>query len=505
MVIKMGNYTSMRELIDEICHIYKQRVAFEELSSSGLMKTYDELLEDVINLANIFAYLPFKRIGVVANNSYFWVVTYLGVLYNGGIAIIIDRNQEKNAKIRQIVHSDTELLITDDLILLDEIRKSKIVKEYIYIENDRKYLYTQIHRLINKYGKQYRGLMDINEHDICTLMYTSGTTSNPRGVMLTHKNIILDILSQCKAVKRGKRYLAVLPMSHCYQCFTGILGPLYDGALIGISMDRGAVFNDIQKFSPDTLMLVPFLLDKIYKEIQYQFEKDKRKSNKIDIIRAVLGTKIKYIISGGSHLDDRYCEFFKEYGISLFNGYGMTECSCLISVNNETNNRINSVGKIINSCIVKIDPLTKEILVNGDIIMAGYYKDEKATSEVLTNGWLHTGDIGELDDENFLYIQGRIKNIIVLSNGYKVNPEEMETDLKRITGIEDLLISASKQNPCQLAVEVYLEKEEDNNKKVIEEQILLYNRELPFYKKISDIIYRQKPFRRTNTKKIIRE
>ncbi|MBQ7222457.1 MAG: AMP-binding protein, partial [Bacteroidales bacterium] len=212
-------------------------------------------------------------------------------------------------------------------------------------------------------------------------------------------------------------------------------------------------------------------------------------------ILSQFGGKLKNILCGGADLDRKYVEGMDDFGIQILVGYGITECAPLVTFNRPGHSRPGSVGVPLNGCEVRISD--GEILARSDSVMAGYYKDEEATAQALEGGWLHTGDLGYIDSDGYLYITGRKKNLIILSNGENVSPEELEKLVSTISGVEEVVI---REEGKAITAEIYPSEGEDG----IREAILQLNRTLPPYKRIQEVRFRNSPFERTTTRKIIR-
>ena len=280
------------------------------------------------------------------------------------------------------------------------------------------------------------------------------------------------------------------------------------------------------------LFLVPLLVETLYKNIW----KEAEESGKAEGLRAMieknraegitdplikrkmfapvleaLGGKTELVISGGAPLNPKYIEGFRDFGIELLNGYGISECSPIIAVNRDVFHKDGSIGYVVDACEVRIDQPDEhgegEICARGDIVMQGYYKREDLTNEAIVDGWFHTGDIGHLDEDNFLYITGRKKNLIILDNGENVSPEELENELQNISLIKEVIVYAEDGMICAEVFpdQDYIERYDISDpQKQIRSEVVDRNRSLPVYKQIKKVIFRDSAFDKTTTKKIIR-
>lgn len=490
-------------LVNSLGWIYNEKKAVVEYST-GKTISYAELSEAIKAFSKVLINKSAKRVALVADNSYFWILSYLSIMYSGGVAILINSQLEPVKAAEQIMFSDADTVIYS--IRCKDFKKHVAnINNYICIESGESFSDERIDDLISANCGMEEVIPQINKKEICTIMFTSGTTENPKAVMLSHNSICKVIIEQHNAVKRGNTYLSVLPMQHCYECITGILGPLYKGNTIYVC-EKVHIFPELlRKFKPDTIMLVPSLIEYLYNRILIHLQTSKiQTKDEIDKAINYLGGNLKYIISGGAELNSRYVSLFCSLGIHLFNGYGMTECSCLIAVNTAGHNRPESVGRPINCCEVLINSQNGEIMVRGETVMAGYYKNPVETKRVVQDGWLKTGDLGYLDPDGYLYITGRSKNIIVLSNGKKVSPEELENRIMKL-GLEGEVVVAKevdKKNRETLSAFIYLY--DVNKKNKIYEMIREINREIPYYMRIINIHFIGKPFPKNSLNKIMR-
>ena len=309
---------------------------------------------------------------------------------------------------------------------------------------------------------------EINPEEMRMLIFTSGTTDKSKGVMLSHKNICHDIMgvSQLLTADNRDNILSILPLHHTYECTAGFLTMVYLGVSIGFCEGLRHISKNIQEYKPSIIMSVPLILENVYNKI----EKKAKKENKYlkfrfglfiapllaklgikDIQRKLfnevhqnLGGRLRLIISGASALNPKISKAFRAMGFNLLQGYGLTECSPIVSVNRLEKYKDGSVGLPLAGVEVKIlDPgrdKIGEILVRGDNVMIGYYRNEEATREVLKDGWLHTGDYGRIDKDGFLYITGRKKNVIVTKNGKNIYPEDIELYLNQSPHILESLV-----------------------------------------------------------------
>lgn len=357
-----------------------------------------------------------------------------------------------------------------------------------------------------KHGEQSFINYEIQDDKNCCIWYTSGTTSKPKGVILSHKNLSTDAAASIKNVYFGGTSILVLPLYHTFSFTASVLCVMLSGKTVAINKDLKDLRKDIERYLPQNLILVPMIIESLYKQIWIQAKKAKKDGmlrklitisnlllkNGIDLRRVLFsrvhksfGGNLDFIISGGAHIQDNYVKKFQELGIQILNGYGITECSPVLAVNRNFYFKDHSVGQILDGIDIKI--CDNEIFVKGDVVTAGYYKDELQTSIAFQDGWFKTGDLGYIDEDGFLYITGRKKNLIILSNGKNISPEELEEHLYKLEYIKEVLVY---QRDDKIEAEVYLGTENLDLYRVQAEQDLkLINSQLPTYKNISKLIF----------------
>lgn len=386
--------------------------------------------------------------------------------------------------------------------------------------------------------------------DVCSiLLFTSGTTGTSKGVMLSHGNIIaaLNSATHTMPYDASCRFVSVLPVHHTYEMLCGQLGVVAIGGSMFINDSIKRVVKNFATYKPNTLILVPLFVETLYKRIwdkirQRGMEKKVRFGMKlaermlgvgIDIrkklfseITDAFGGELKSIVCGGAPINPKIIHDMYLFGVTIFEGYGITECSPLVAVNSDRVLRPRSVGKPVFGCEVKIDfegseapadgsPRTGEILVKGPNVMLGYYKNEEATAEVFTeDGFFRTGDIGYLDKDNYIFITGRKKNVIILSNGKNVFPEELEEYLAEIPEILESVVVGRKENGAEVAIVAIVVPNAEHPSivgktpaevyKLLHEAVMAVNKRLPTFKHITGIEVRNEEFEKNTSRKIKR-
>ena len=379
---------------------------------------------------------------------------------------------------------------------------------------------------------------DIDVDELNVIMFTSGTTGFNKGVMISQNNILTNIEVSCKSFGTYSKTVDVLPFHHIYENVCGMLSPLTLGMEVFINDSLKYLAKNLNYFKPDLEIMVPLFLETMEKSIRVElrrmkmekvFENSVKVSNfllkhGIDLRRFLFrkvhenfGGELKAIVCGGASLKPELITFFRSIGIEVNNGYGITECTPLISVNVNKKGDHFSVGKVFSSCKVKIDDKDEEgigeILVKGKNVMLGYYKDKESNDESFIDGWFRTGDFGTIDNDNNLIISGRKKNLIVLSNGKNVHPEELEGYIYNMMPYvkESLVyIDNNKKGGEVISSYVYLDKDFTMNKTpeelnvILKEDLKKVNKKLPSFKKIQHIYVKEEEFEKNSSKKIIR-
>ncbi|MDA7545972.1 long-chain fatty acid--CoA ligase [Alphaproteobacteria bacterium] len=432
------------------------------------------------------------KITLIAENSYKWCIVDLSIMSLGAITVpgYITSNEEEIFYL--LSHSDSSFVFVNSTLLpviLKILPKLKKIKYVINIDDNSKddlkqnpqlYNYNQLLEMGNKSNLHDKFLETfvnkINQDDVVSLIYTSGTSSNPKAVMLTNKSTISNLLGAYELVKdidiKEHRFLSIIPLSHAYEHTAGFLLPVYIGAEIYFNDNRDKIVNDLQSVRPTLMIAVPRLYEVLFKKINNQLLTQNKLAQKLFFKTIELGTKdfqcskltffekitnnlldliirkkikkkfggqLQAFISGGAALNNQVGLFFQSLGINILQGYGQTECSPLISCNPMNSIKIDTVGPVIKGLEVKISE-QKEILVKGNSVMKGYWKDQKSTNKVIVNGWLYTGDLGELDKDNYIKITGRINEMIVSSGGDNIAPVPIENLLLAYDEIEQVMV-----------------------------------------------------------------
>lgn len=340
------------------------------------------------------------------------------------------------------------------------------------------------------------------EDALCTIMFTSGTTGKSKGVMLTHNNLAEN--ATCLDMKIGPHtvILSVLPIHHAYCLSMDILKGISLGSVICINDSIMRMAKNIQLFTPDMILMVPLMIETFARKL----EEVRAAGLPAEPVRKkMFGERLHTICSGGAYLNPDYVDLFAEFGITILQGYGMTECSPVISTNLSWDIRKNSVGKLMPNCEAKT--VDGELFVRGTSVMQGYYKMPKETEETLSDGWLHTGDLGYVDEDGYIYLTGRRKNLIITKNGENVSPEELENALSVNHLIKEIIV---RESEGVIEAEIFPDREYAQNTGIADIRPALqalideYNVNVPAYKRIYSLKVRESEFEKTASRKIKR-
>ncbi len=550
---EVEDFYSIRELMEKSRDAAGDKLAFRYKDGGKVVDvTYKEFYERTQALGTALAKkgLISRHVACIGDNSFDWLTCYLTMLQGDGVFVPVDRELPDGDMLNVLNNSDATAILCsakyEERIRALEASLPNI--EYVITfereEDDGKYL------SFKKFIEEGRALyldadtsftsLKRNEFDLALLVYTSGTTGLAKGVMLSEHNLVCLVKYGLQVATIHTTALSVLPYHHTYEAVAGILVALHKRCTICINDNLGSVLKNMLLFKPDYIYLVPAFAEVFYKRIWENAEKNGkadslRKGIKISRILMKLGIdkrrtlfksvhdafggNLREIVCGGAPIRPEIGQFFNDIGITLLNGYGITECSPLVSVNPLMFNDPNTVGIPLKCIEVKIDEPDEEgngeIMVKGDTVMMGYYKNPEQTAEVLSDdGWFRTGDYGTLTKYGQLVITGRKKNLIVLKNGKNIYPEEIENYIAGIPYVTEVVvysITDEEGHEVALCAEAFLNKElvdamgDVDIKEKLTADIKAACATLPTYKQISKVVLRDTEFEKTTTKKIKRQ
>lgn len=551
----------MRSLVEEAAQNFPEDIAisYKEHYSDKEVKrvSFTQWRDDVRSIGTelIARGLREKTIALIGENSYGWCCSFFAIMAIGSVVVPVDKDLNIDDIKGIIDTTESEALIfgkaSEDKI--SEILSNKgfsTVSKLFSIADSSKIAdiqeVTSLNSLIVAGAKRYADgdnsyydyKTDTNK--LASIVFTSGTTGKGKGVMLSQANIGLDMTLGMYNFDITKKTLHVLPPHHTFGSTVNYVGHLSQGCEVYISSGIKHVSDEIREQQPTHLILVPAFLEVMNKKIWAAARKGGKEgllkgmmalSNflrkfGIDIRRKLFksvltpfGGKLEMIICGGAKLDEDIIRTFDSIGITVLNGYGITECSPLISANRNKYQKPGSVGTPILACRVKIDNPDEngegEICVKGPNVMLGYFNNPEATAEAFDkDGYFHTGDYGRLDEEGWIYITGRKKNLIILSNGKNIYPEELEAELQKIEGVSEVVVYAGEskvqKDKITIVAEIYPDfdllkaRGVENPQSYFDDQVKLINSKLPVYKAIKRVKLRDTEFQKNTSRKIVR-
>lgn len=550
---------NLKQLVNESCEIYADKTAYlvkrnrveeyQPIKYSQVKKDVDALGTALIELG-----LKDKRIAVIGENRYEWAISYLAVITGVGVVVPLDKQLPENELENCIKRSKVNALIYSSKV------EDTINKLFVNFDNVEKYIcfddindngkFISLSSLI-KYGQKLladgnKEFIDakIDENVMAELLFTSGTTSESKAVMLSHKNICFNIHEQCKMLKIVPEdvFLSVLPIHHTYECTCGFLTPLYRGATVAYCEGLRHIQKNMQQSKVSVFLAVPLIFETLYRKIWAGIEKQGKTDtvkkmikltnalDKIGIhvkrkifkeIHAQLGGNVKVLIAGAAAINPEVSKGFRDFGILAVQGYGLSECAPIVALNRDVDYKDDAAGLPLPNEEVKIDNPNEEgvgeIIVKGDHVMLGYYENEEENANALKDGWFYTGDLGFIDEDGFIHITGRKKNVIITKNGKNIYPEEIEALLIKNDYIKECMVyGKDSKDDMKLAAELVLDenyiadkfkeapKTDEEIKQIIWEDVKKINSGLVNYKHIKEINIRKTEFKKTTTMKIKR-
>ncbi len=550
--------TDLKDMLNKTRNLYGEKIGYKVKLNEGDYKTYTHNeIRDMINYlgtALINLGLKDKRIAVIGENRYEWELSYLSVVCGTGIVVPLDKSLPANELEELIERSEVEAIFyskqyeeTVEKIKYSEKNKlkhlismdSKNHTEGIYSQKE---LIEQGKELVEKGDRSFIDAK-INPEEMSIMLFTSGTTSKSKVVALSHKNMVSNVMDFASIldVNSDDRILSFLPLHHVFECTVGMLYSLYIGAERAFCQGIRHILENLNEYKTTFAAFVPAIYENMYKNIIKNLEKqgkleiveklmqenkNKTMQEKKEIfkeIHNIFGGNIKLFISGAAALDPEVEEAFRNWGINLCQGYGLTETAPVIGVETNENFRVGSIGKALPHVEAKIVDADEEgmgeLAVKGPNVMLGYYNDEEATKEVLNDGWFRTGDLAKIDEDGYIFICGRKKSVIVLKNGKNIFPEEMEALVNKIEGVKESFIFGKQQSEDkedikinvkiifdrEIIKEAYKVEKDEEIYDVLLDKIKDINQIMPKYKSIKGIIISEEPLLKTTTNKIKRQ
>lgn len=549
---KLNNF---KELVALYKSKYSENIAFEYKrnhdDTEHVKISYAKFAEDIENLGTALLKSNSKRICIIADNRYEWFVSYLAITTAGLCVVPLDKSLPNNEIISLIERSEADGIFYSKSYedTINSYKKSHTDFNTFGFDNGD---FDKLLASGKKLSPSNYDKVKIKDDEMYIMIFTSGTTSTSKAVMHSQYAICMDLyaLSQMIEIKESDKFLSFLPLHHTFENTTTFLFGTSCGYTVAICEGLKYIQKNLVEYKITGFVCVPLMLEIMYKKILTTVEKQ-GKTKLVNTMRKVfrhfpiwvkrlvfksiidgLGGKLKIIISGGAAMDEETLQGYNDFGFDIHQGYGLTETAPVIAGENSFEKRVGSIGFPLPTVDIKIDKPDKdgvgEIITKTPTIMLGYYKNEKATNEAIVDGWFHTGDYGYIDDDNFVFVTGRKKDMIVLKNGKKVFPEEVETLINKLPYVTESMvfgyIDNNKQSRNQDVVlyakvvydedkikEVFpFDKADKTNKldfyseKISKDIKTNINKQMPAYKYIRKIMITDVPLIKTTTQKIKR-
>jgi long-chain acyl-CoA synthetase len=554
------NIKNLKDMIEQSARIYAGKPAFlvkEKGNQDYRPVSFSKYKEDIdaFGTALISLGLKGKKIALIGENRYEWVTAYLGVCNGTGIIVPLDRELPQNEIENCLQRSHSDAVIFSASVSKNIVNILKNVDTCKYFINmdleaaaDGQLSYSELlkkgHALIKQGNREFLDAT-IDNDAMNILLFTSGTTDKSKAVMLSHRNITANLMAMCSMTYIDEKdiFLSVLPPHHTYECTCGFLCQMYRGSTIAFCEGLRHIVKNLRESKCTMMNGVPLVFESIYKQLMNQVKKKPGAAKKlkfaiklsnilstinVDIkrklfseIHEALGGHLRLFISGAAAIDPEVSKGFRDIGIKLIQGYGLTECAPIVALNRDGWFKDDAAGLPLPGLKVLIDNPNSEgigeIKVSGPSVMLGYYENQEATDKVLRDGWFYTGDMAFIDSDGFVHITGRKKNVIVTKNGKNIYPEEIETLLGRSDYIKEVMVYGKNTKDdivvCAQIVPDREKAEEDMKAGIIPVQevfdlisseVKRINKELVTYKYVKEIILRDIEFEKTTTKKIKR-
>ena len=510
----------------------KRQFVFLDKNKNECERTFNQTWSEIAALGTFFYVKGLngkKKIAIIGENCWEWMVTYYATICGCNITVPMDAKLPYADLGDQLIRCDCDALVYTAKFnkAVEEFKANPEMPDmqYFCIDDYQEFL-KEGQAALDAGNKDFINA-DVQPNDLACIAYTSATTAKSKGVMLSHYNIASNCSASCRALS-GRHAIGFLPLNHTYAWVSGLFssyiltewGYLCDG----IKNIQG----DMKKYQPYNICGVPLVVNTIYNRIWKTARKTGREEilkkglkisntllkfgidKRAKIFKTIidnLGGNLNMIVCGAANLDPKVEKGMHEFGIDIYNGYGLTECSPAVTCNRPGKFKFGSVGTPLDCCEIKIvnpdEDGVGEIYVRGSNVMQGYYKDPEATAATFDGEWLITGDHGRIDEDGFLFMVGRKKNLICLANGKNVSPEEIEDKLSRIEYVEEVLVY---QEDEKIVAEFFLnEKEFPDARDRIDDDVAQYNRDNPIFKNVAKIKIRDVEFPKTTTLKIARK
>ena len=540
---KVRPITDLRDMVRGSSEIYGDSTAFLE-KRDGVYQpiSFNRFWEDIKALGTKLMDMGLhgQKIAVVGEASYNWAVTYLAVVCGVGVIVPLDKELPKEelinliniAGVKMIVHSPKVKSIDEDVHVEHKVQMGPQLEALI-----------EEGRVLLENGDRAFVDAEFDTEALAVLLFTSGTTGMAKGVMHSHRTICTNLMSMPTMVKlrTDDVFLSVLPIHHTYECTCGFLCPIHNGCTVAFSEGLRHIVKNLKETHATIMLGVPLLIETMYRNINKTIDKNDMRDKVnmglkitgaaskvgIDLRKKVfkqihdnLGGHVRLLISGAAAIDPEVAKGLRAFGIKVIQGYGLTECAPIATLNRDILFKDDSAGLPLPGVEVKIENPNEEgmgeIIIKGGNVMMGYYQAPELTAQAVVDGWYHSGDLGYIDEDGFLHITGRKKDVIITKNGKNVFPEEIESYLNRSPYIaESFVMSKEKGTDLSICAQIIIADDEVEARlgkdypreqviALIKEEITKVNDTLQGYKRVTSFSIRTRPFEKTTTHKIKR-
>ncbi|MEG2348870.1 MAG: AMP-binding protein [Clostridia bacterium] len=553
-------YTNYKDLVDGSAKLFGDKIAFsykenpEVKNPKFINVSYNRYKKDIENFGTSLLNLGLekKRVALISPNRYYWCVTYMATTISDMVVVPLDRALPPNEIESLIIRSQADAVVFDKRYIdtFNDIKKKNTSNLKYYICMDNKEDENEIlsfeklmenGKALIQNGDNSFSNTKFDENEMSIMLFTSGTTDISKAVMLSQKNICSNVSAMTTLIKiyDGDSILSFLPMHHTLECTATYLFCLATGCRICFCDGIKFIAKNMNEYNISSLVCVPALLEVMYKQINKQIKakglefpvkvlmiiSNFLRKFGIDIRRKAfksildnLGGKIRIIIYGSASTDKQIVKFLENIGITMIQGYGLTETSPVLACENDKYRRAPSTGFPLHNIEVKIDTPNEEgigeIIAKGPNVMLGYYNNEEATNKIIKDGWFYTGDLGYFDKKGYLYITGRKKDVIILKNGKNIYPDELEKLLNKSDLIDESIVygNTDKNKDIVLCTKIVYSKENELLKgktfdeiyNLIKVEVKKVNDLMPVYKYIRELLVTDVPLIKTTTEKVKR-
>lgn len=523
---EISQIKNLRDMAEQKQKCCPEKTAFSYPGKDGdvVKKSFGDVYHDMNVLGNWMFGQNMRNlhIALIGENSYWWLAAFLAIVNSGNVAVPIDKELPGETIAHLLKKADVTVVFCSETYL----------GRTVGLQNVRIVSFGELEGICadisdKEGGQDAKGdgtcfsSHEIDMDKCCCIFFTSGTSGESKGVCLSQRNLVSELNQACQLVTLNGNTVAFLPFHHAFGLVEGVLAVFHYGYENYLNKSLKTVRSALARQKPQHLFLVPLFVETFYRQVWdtakkqgkavmlrrlMGFSECLRKAG-IDLrrrlfssVREAFGGNLEYIISGGAAIDPFYIREFRSWGIEILNGYGTTECSPCVAVNRNHFHRDGTVGLPLPRTSVRVAK-DGELWISGDIVMMGYYKEPGATAEVLKDNWYATGDMGYLDEDGFLTLTGRKKNLILLSNGENISPEELEGMLALDKAVREVLVYECDR---MIVAEIYPEETHVGDEAYFEELRRKVNRGLPAYKRIARVVLRRDEFVKTSSMKIIR-